>query len=209
MVSGDKTPGATFPINATWTYSCSTNLSATHTNTVTAVGWGNGLSAIDIANATVVVGLPIVPPLIHVTKVPSPIALPAGGGAVTYTYTITNPGTVPLSNVAIADDKCIGLPLQFSGHPGDLNKNSLLDTNETWHFTCQANLTRTTANVATASGMANGITAKDMAIATVVVAGPALPNTGFPIDGNNTLWMVIIGAALVLATILVIRKIKI
>jgi len=40
---------------------CSTTLLATKTNTVVATGWANGISATDIATATVVVGVPIVP----------------------------------------------------------------------------------------------------------------------------------------------------
>ena len=92
LVSGDINANAVLDVSETWTYTCSTTLSATHTNTVVATGWANGVSATDIASATVVVGLPVVPPLIHVTKVPSPLALPAGGGMVTYTETSHQPG---------------------------------------------------------------------------------------------------------------------
>jgi hypothetical protein len=168
LAAGDTNGDAILAVNETWIYRCSTILPATHKNTVVATGWANGISAVDVANATVVVGASIVPPLIHVTKIPSPLAL-IGGGTVTYTYTVTNPGTVPLSNVNITDDKCTGLPGRVLGHPGDLNKNNLLESNETWTFTCQTNLTKTTTNTATASGTANGLTATDFALATVVV----------------------------------------
>ena len=154
---------------------------------------GNNISATDIANATVVVGLPVVPPLIHVTKVPSPLLLGAGGGAVTYKYTVTNPGTVPLSDVSIADDKCTGLPGRVLGHPGDLNKNNLLESNEAWSFTCKTSLTKTTTNIGIASGNANGLTAKDFAIATVVVntTTPKLPNTGIALKKKNDMWNIV------------------
>lgn len=175
FVSGDTNNDSKLDVSETWTYNCSKTLSATHTNIVTATGWFNSVSATDIATATVVVGVPIVPPLIHVTKVPSPLALPAGGGVVTYTKKVTNPGTVPLSNIKIADDKC-GTVKYISG---DANNDSKLDPTETWIYTCQTNLTKTTTNTVTVSGQANGLTARDFAIATVIVATPKLPNTGF------------------------------
>lgn len=178
LSSGDANANSRLEVNETWVYRCSTTLSATHTNTVTATGWANGISAIDVASATVVVGASIVPPLIHVEKVPSVLALSAPG-AVTYRYIVSNPGTAALHNVSITDDKCTGLPGRVSGHPGDLNNNNLLESNESWVFSCRSNLTQTTTNVATVSGSANGLTATDFAFATVVVASPKLPNTGF------------------------------
>ncbi len=175
FVSGDMNSDSRLDMNETWTYDCFKTLSATDTNTVVATGWADGVSATDIATATVVVGSPIVPPLIHVTKVPSPLALPAGGGMVTYTKKVTNPGTVALSNIQIADDKC-GAVKYVSG---DANSDSKLDPAETWTYSCSANLTKTTTNTVTVSGQANGLTARDFAIATVIVATPKLPNTGF------------------------------
>jgi len=183
LVSGDTNNDSKLDVNETWTYRCSTTLSATHTNTVVATGWANGISATDIASATVVVGAPVTPPLIHVTKIPTPLTLLAGGGAVTYTQKVTNPGMVPLSNVRLTDNKCS--PVTYIS--GDTNADSKLDVSETWIYTCKANLTQTTTNTVVATGDANGLTAKDFAIATVVVAqvAPALPNTGFPPQAEN------------------------
>ncbi|MEK7651752.1 MAG: hypothetical protein AAB351_00890 [Patescibacteria group bacterium] len=130
LVSGDSNADSKLDVNETWTYRCSTLLSVTHTNTVVATGWANGISATDIASATVVVGTQIMPPLIHVVKKPNVFALLAGGGTVIYTYTVTNPGVAPLSNINVADDKCTGLPGRVVGHPGDLNQNNLLESNE-------------------------------------------------------------------------------
>ncbi|TSC65124.1 MAG: Uncharacterized protein G01um101491_5 [Parcubacteria group bacterium Gr01-1014_91] len=158
-----------------------------------------GAGSVLIASATVVVGASIVPPLIHIVKKPSTFLLSAPGGAVTYTYTVTNPGTASLSDVSVTDNKCTGLPGRVSGHPGDLNKNSLLDSNETWTFTCKTNLTQTTTNIGTAEGSANGLIATDFALATVVVAAPSLPNTGLPPQATNIPWgvalLVIIAAS--------------
>lgn len=177
LTSGDTNADAKLDLNETWVYHCSTTLSATHTNTVVATGWANGLSATDIASATVIVGLPTVPPLIHVTKIPSPLTLRAGGGMVTYTERVTNPGTVALSNVRLTDNTCSPM----NRISGDTNNDSKLDPTETWTYTCRTNLAATTTNTATATGEANGLTVRDFAIATVTVAAvvPKLPSTGF------------------------------
>ncbi len=187
LQSGDTNGNAQLDLTETWVHTCTTTLTATHTNTVVATGWANGIMATDIASATVVVGLPIVPPLIHVTKVPNPLTLGAGGGMVTYTKQVTNPGTVPLSNVRLTDDKCS--PVSFIS--GDTNGDSKLDPTETWVYTCRTNLTVTTTNTVTAAGDANGLTARDFALATVVVAAavPALPNTGAAPETSVLAWL--------------------
>lgn len=195
-ISGDTDGDNQLDVTETWVHTCSTTLAATHTNNVVATGWANGISATDIASATVVVGVPLVPPLIHVTKVPSPLTLLAGGGMVTYTERITNPGTVPLSNVSLNDDKC-----SMAFVSGDANGDSRLDPTETWTYTCQSNLTATTTNTAVATGSANGFTVRDFATATVVVAAavPALPNTGLaPLGGIVALIASVAGIAAVL-----------
>jgi len=195
FIAGDTNVDTKLDLNETWTYSCSTTLLATHTNTVVATGWANGISATDIAKATVVVGSAAVPPLIHVTKVPSPLLLPAGGGKVLYTEKVTNPGIVALSNVTIADDKCS--PVDYIS--GDANGDSKLDVNETWTYACQTNLAKTTTNTVTVTGQANGLTARDFAIVTVIVADvPALPNTGFPPQDESTPLNIIIAAGILM-----------
>jgi hypothetical protein len=73
------------------------------------------------------------------------------------------------------------------------------------------NLTKTTTNTVTASGEANGLTARDFAIATVTVPfTPGLPNTGFaPGQKNNALWIAaIFFGALILASVPLIVAIK-
>ena len=189
-ISGDTNSDNKLDVAETWIYTCSTTLSKTHTNIVTTIGWANGISATDIANATVIVGIPVVPPLIHVTKVPSPLVLSAGGGMIAYTNKVTNPGTVALSNVRLIDDKCG--PVKYIS--GDTNGDSKLDVTETWIYTCQTKLTKTTVNTVTASGKANGLTARDFAIATVVVNAvvPKLPNTGLPLSENDIPWNIIV-----------------
>ena len=84
------------------------------------------------------------------------------GAPVTWTYVVTNPGTVPLSNVTVTDDN--GTPGNaaddflptFTG--GDTNGNGLLDPGETWTYTASGTVgTIDYCNVGTASGT-NGST---------------------------------------------------
>jgi uncharacterized repeat protein (TIGR01451 family) len=194
FVSGDANSNNLLDTNETWNYTCTTVLSQTTTNAATATGQANGLTAIDIANATVVVGAPtggslVVPPLIHIIKQPNVFTVPYNG-AVTYTYTVSNPGAVALSNVSVVDNKCS--PAVYRS--GDVNNNNLLDVSETWIYTCQTNLTSNTTNTATAEGSADGLNALDYALATVLVSTPSLPKTGFPPEEKSAPWNVILPA---------------
>lgn len=210
FLSGDNNLNTLLDVNETWTYNCTTVVTGTITNTVTAHGNYHG-DVYDTAEATVVVGVPIIPPLIHLIKRPNKFFLPVSGGVVTYHYAVTNPGTEPLHDVTITDDKCTGLPGRVTGHPGDLNKNDLLESNETWEFTCQTNITETTTNIGTAQGTANGFTVTDSSPATVVVALgaapfiPALPNTGILSNADITpLNIILLIIIILLSTSLII-----
>lgn len=199
FVSGDVNGDTKLDTTETWKFSCATTLTQTTTNNATVTGIGNNQTATDTANATVVVGTALSPPLIHLVKKPNKFVIPVGG-AITYTYTVTNPGSAPLSDVSIIDNKCTGLPGRVVGHPGDVNKNDLLENNEAWTFTCKTQLTKTTTNIGTAEGHANGLTAIDFSSATVVVSSPGLPGAGnAPDDKSNTLWKIIIPAGVFVA----------
>jgi uncharacterized repeat protein (TIGR01451 family) len=197
LASGDTNSNGKLEVAETWKYTCSRTISETHTNTVVATGWANGISTVDVASATVVVGSPTVRPLIHVTKTPSPFTLPAEGGIVTYTKKVTNPGIVALSNVSLSDDICPRVKYVS----GDKNLDSKLDPSETWTYTCKTSLKKTTTNTVIASGEANGFRVRDFAVAHVVVATapaapfvPKLPNTGVaPLNADLALPTVVAG----------------
>jgi hypothetical protein len=105
-------------------------------------------------------------PLIGITSVPEPLALPNGPANVTYKYAVKNfIKEVPLSDIQVIDDTCS--PVKFI--EGDDNNNSRLDFDETWRFTCRTQLTETTQSITTATGHSNNITTKHRAYATVVV----------------------------------------
>ncbi len=91
------------------------------------------------------------------------------GDTVTYTYEVINLGALPLSGVAVSDDKAEPAVLQS----GDANSNSQLDPAETWTFKALY-LVRTAdvgqlTNTATASGTASGQTATATATFTIAV----------------------------------------
>jgi len=141
----------------------------------------------------------IYPPLINIIKTPEPLALTSGSGLVTYTYKVTNPGKVALSNVTVTDDKVS--PVNYVS--GDINADNLLQPNETWIYTGKINLSATTKNTATAKGSANNMTATDIAFAVVVVTSPAVVTptvTGGQIPKTGTPWynVLLAGAALTL-----------
>jgi len=179
-VSGDMNEDGYLQVSENWIYTSQAMLDEDTTNTATARGDAGGMTAMDVAYATVLVS-DIVPPLINVIKTPSPLALATGRGLVTYTYRITNPGTEPLSNVGLIDNK-INLLSYVSG---DVNSDNLLQHGEIWIYIASTTLYQTTTNLATATGDANGITATDISFATVVVTpttvdGGVLPSTSTP-----------------------------
>jgi len=187
FVQGDDNGNSMLDYNETWRYTCTTTLSKTTQSIATATGIANTMTATHKAYATVVVGSNNPPPLVsvvNVTKVAYPLSLPSGGGQITYTYRVNNPGIVPLKDVTVTDDKCSDM----SGRLGDTNGNNLLDPDEVWIYTCTTTLRQTTTNTVNVTASANGLIALGNDTITVNVATPAgsvtsqsspqLPNTG-------------------------------
>lgn len=111
-------------------------------------------------------------PIIGITSVPDPLALPSGPGKVTYFYAVKNfVEEIPLTNVEVTDDRCDAV--KFT--EGDDNGDAKLDYSETWRYACDTILSNTTESTATAKGTANNITAVHRAYATVVVGSNNLP----------------------------------
>lgn len=185
FIGGDDNGNSQLDYTETWRYSCTTKLSKTITSIATVTANANTISAKHKAYATVVVGSNTPPPLVsivNVTKIANPLSLPNGGGRITYTYKVNNPGVVPLSNVTVTDDKCDAM----SGKVGDTNGNNLLDINEVWIYTCTTTLTQTTTNTVTVTAFANGLKAISSDTITVNVASPfvkAVPK--FPTVGTK------------------------
>lgn len=207
--TGDGSPTGVLELEETWTYECTMDVGTTTTNVVDVTGTFEDVTVDDSDQATVTVLPEPDAPDINVVKTANPTSLGEGGGSVTYTYVVTNPGNVALSNVTIEDDKCAPI----SGPTGDANTNDDLDVGETWTYTCTMNVTVTTTNVVVVEGTpgeGNPVTSTDDA--TVIVddvapaegtpsPSPTLPSTS-TIDGADgqdggsplALLMILLGA---------------
>ncbi len=212
-IDGDKA----LDLTEAWTFTCVSSLTGTTTNIATATGT-DPHGATPTANATATVT--VIRPAIAVDKTPSATSV-APGTTVVYTYTVTNPGDVPLSAVTVSDDKCS--PVTFV--LGDLNVDKLLQVGETWVFQCsqvQTGSLDTLTNVGTATGVDTlGLKvtgtdtvsisvvaptvivrpAPEVVTAPAVIAAPAtLPRTGSDAKGLLQLAgsLILLGLALVL-----------
>lgn len=134
----------------TATYAIPTPQIANVTNHVVASGTD---SLDETVTATDQHTLDVLHPSIHVVKTGPASA--AAGSTVTYTFTVTNTGDVPLSNLTVQDN-IAGAGVYQSG---DTNNNQMLDLNETWIYTAQytipANQFNSVVNTVTACGVLN------------------------------------------------------
>ncbi|MFH0890776.1 MAG: hypothetical protein V1856_01955 [Candidatus Liptonbacteria bacterium] len=171
FLTGDDDFDSKLDYTETWRYACTTRISTTTRNTATVTGTAYNINTTHRAYSTVVVGSDSPAPLvsiINITKIAYPFSLPVGGGEITFTYKVNNPGIVPLGDVVVVDDKCRAM----SGKLGDVNQNNLLDVNEVWIYTCTASLVETTTNTVNVSALANGLRAFSEATITVTVDTP-------------------------------------
>jgi len=152
-VSGDDNSNDILEITEIWTYTCGMNITVDTTNIATVEGiYNSQIIGPVIAEATVIVETPSQDnPAIAITKTANPTSLPVGGGNVVYTYVVTNPGDVALTDVKLNDDKLGAI----TSYTGDDNSDDILDITEIWTYTQSANITANTTNVATVEGCHN------------------------------------------------------
>lgn len=204
--AGDTNANSALEVGETWTYTCTTTLTGDTVNTATATGHddeGNDVTATDQATVQVIDAK------IAITKVASAPFVTVGD-TVTYTYTVTNPGTDPLSQVKVTDDKCS--PVTYVG--GDVDSDALLDVDEAWVYRCSTVIAApvTVTNVGTVAAVdAAGDPITASASATVsaaevlgeqIVKTPPLATTGG--DPHRSLAvaaaLIALGAVLVFAS---------
>jgi uncharacterized repeat protein (TIGR01451 family) len=156
------------PIGATSEYICIVeNLTGDFTNVVIATGTppvGEDVSDTDSAE---VKALNVAIDVEKETETPTVTT----GSDVTFTITVENTGDVPLTEIEVSDELCDTLTLVS----GDENGNDILDTGETWTYTCVVeDVTEDFTNVATATGVtAEDDEASDSDAAEVNVIGVA------------------------------------
>ena len=155
--SGDTNTDNKLDVSETWTFTATWTVAATPdplVNTVTASGDSGGTTYTDDDDHT----LDVLGSGINVTK--SGPATAGIGELVTYTFTVTNSGEVPLSNVTVVDDVAGTATYQS----GDTNTDNKLDVSETWTFTATWTVAATPdplVNTVTASGDSGGTTYTD------------------------------------------------
>lgn len=112
----------------------------------------------------------IIYPGIRIVKKADPTMTHAGD-LVTYTYTVSNTGDVPLHDVSVVDDIAGVTPVYSSG---DANGDGTLDLTEVWVYTATANPQTTVTNTGTAQGtdeLNKKVKSSDKATVTVIHPG--------------------------------------
>jgi uncharacterized repeat protein (TIGR01451 family) len=98
-------------------------------------------------------------------KAVNPTSVCAGSdSSVTYTFTVSNPGSVALTGVTVSDDKLGSLTADFKAANGG---SDTIAAGGSVTFTETATINATTTNIVTATGTALGVTASDTDTATV------------------------------------------
>ncbi len=164
-ISGDTNNDGILQVGETWVYEATgVAVAGQYANIGTVVGTPPTGPDVTDSDPSHYFGISPTPPSINIEKATNGVDadVPTGpsilvGNTVTWTYEVTNTGTVPLRNITVTDNRAGVNPVYISG---DINGNGLLDVGETWLF--RAN------GVAVAGQYSN--------IGTVVGAPPTGPN---------------------------------
>jgi uncharacterized repeat protein (TIGR01451 family) len=93
--------------------------------------------------------------LIHVVKTSTTTSITTAGQVVPYTFAVTNPGNVTLTGIVVTDPTCSAGPSFVSG---DTNNDGMLQTTETWTYTCTRTVTQ--AQIDAGGVLTNTVTAQ-------------------------------------------------
>ena len=193
--SGDTNSDSRLDPTETWTYQATrTVTSGQYTNTGSVTANPVDFSGTDIAGFTDVTdtdpsnhfgftaGIQLVKSTNGQDADTTPGPSIAVGGTATFTYVVTNTGTVPLATVTVTDDNGTSGDTSDDFAPtlqsGDTNSNGLLDTTETWTY--QATRTVTAGQYTNVGSVtANPVDSQGSDIAGTVNATDTNPSNHF------------------------------
>lgn len=182
-ITGGGGAATALPVGASAVYTCTTTLSDTTENTATATMLdltSTPPTELEVTDNEIV---EILTPAINIVKTASSNTI-YKGDQVTYQYSVTNPGQVPLANVEVTDALCTPVGPQAGW---DLNNNGLLDPlteEQVWECTTTLNVTTTNTGEATGTPTLDkqppGTPVRDSDTETVTVLDPGLTLTKTP-----------------------------
>ncbi|MFA5946832.1 MAG: hypothetical protein WC813_02295 [Patescibacteria group bacterium] len=162
---GDTDGDGTLGLAEVWKYSCSTVLDKSTFNIATVTAEHSGRQITDTAELYVPVMELGVSIGISLDKSAIPTFLPSTGGQATFTYKVSNPGTVHITDVEVTDDYCE--PVSYAS--GDVDNDGKLDPDEIWVYSCMDMITETTTNKGLVTGIAKGLPVQDDAQVTISI----------------------------------------
>jgi uncharacterized repeat protein (TIGR01451 family) len=132
--SGDSDGDGRLDVNETWIFTAIYTITAEDesplVNRAVAAGTYAARTIIAWTTASVEILQLAIVPAIALDKTAEPTQAYVGDN-ITYTYTVTNAGNTPLSDISVIDDRIEGI----APYSGDTNEDGILDVNETWIFT--------------------------------------------------------------------------
>jgi len=150
--SGDSDGDGEIDVGESWVFSTTYTVSSedeSRLDNIATVSAYDALGQVVTAQATA--SVPVLQPSITLTKTAEP-AEAHDGETITYTYTVTNPGNTPLTDITVTDD----IIEEVTYQSGDSNGNGELDVGESWVYTATYTIKPQDAshlvNTATASG---------------------------------------------------------
>ncbi|PWQ98013.1 DUF7507 domain-containing protein [Leucothrix arctica] len=188
--SGDNSPTGTLEVDETWVYSCDHTVTQAEVdagsvdNTATAAGTPSGGT---LAPVTATNSIPVTATPSWTLEKASTSTPTAKDEIVTYSFTLTNTGNVTVSGIALVDAQCDVAPTAPAS--GDLNTNSVLETDEIWVYNCDHTVTQaevdagTVDNTATATGTPAGGT---LAPVTDTLNIPVTPTPSWTLDKTSS-----------------------
>jgi hypothetical protein len=158
-ISGDTNGDEILQVEEIWTYQATgVAVAGQYANIGTVVGTPPSGSNVTDSDPSHYFGFTPDETVINIEKYTNGVDadLPTGpqipvGGAVTWTYVVTNPNTIPLFDIVVTDNRAGVMPVYISG---DLNEDSILQPGEVWTYSANSiAVAGQYANIGTASGV--------------------------------------------------------